>query len=279
MAITARPASFTLNAGATYYPDHLWMFTTTDYNGGAGTTVADQIGTADLTITGADWQTDGTHGPYLQFVAANSDVATYTNGASEPVFGITTGFTVGVLFRQSTSVTTEGIAFIYTSDQGDGKYGFASSSAGNISVQGHDDGGTLVARTGAGYPQLDSGNWVWTMVSFDNASAQAYLGDAATGTTDATATLNASQMDSFGLGAVLDAGPAQFLSGDIAAVAVWANTVYNTTQLSAIYNSGDPWSPIGVIASSNTGRLMMLGTDSGDFSCNVLASKLNGVLI
>jgi hypothetical protein len=64
----AKPSSFVLNSGATYYPDHLWMV-----DEGSGTTLDDEIGSWDLTLTGADWGTDPTHGPKLTFVAANSD--------------------------------------------------------------------------------------------------------------------------------------------------------------------------------------------------------------
>jgi hypothetical protein len=68
---TAKPSVYTIDTGAAHYPDHCWYF-----NEGTGSTVEDECGTGgdwDLTITGADWGTDGTHGDKLTFVAANTD--------------------------------------------------------------------------------------------------------------------------------------------------------------------------------------------------------------
>lgn len=68
-------------------------------NEGTGTTLNDEIGTWDLTITGADWGADGTHGDKLTFVASKNDYLLVTGIGSMSdtvmtwcgIFQITTG--------------------------------------------------------------------------------------------------------------------------------------------------------------------------------------------
>jgi len=72
MSVSAKPTSYSVNTGHTHCPSHLWMI-----DEGTGTSLVDKgsVGGLDMTITGADWIVDGTHGNVLDFVAANTDYA------------------------------------------------------------------------------------------------------------------------------------------------------------------------------------------------------------
>ncbi len=104
MTVAAKPATYTVNTAHTHCPDHLWMM-----DEGAGTTLTDKgkTGGKNLTLSatsgaGPDWVTDGTHGPVLDFVAANQDKATVTglSGLSGThTFGIIVNAALGTAQR------------------------------------------------------------------------------------------------------------------------------------------------------------------------------------
>lgn len=107
MPISAKPSVYTVDTAATHCPDHLWLM-----DEGSGTTLTDRgkTGGLDLAITGADWTTDATHGPVLDFVLANTD---YTQNDS--VSGLSGTHTFGVVVYASAGSVTRTIASLCNS--------------------------------------------------------------------------------------------------------------------------------------------------------------------
>lgn len=94
MTISAKPASYSVNTGHANCPDHLWLM-----DEATGTTLTDRGKTGGLNLTfagttgaGPDWTTDATHGPVLDFVAANVDRA-----GTDSVSGLTGTHVVGLV--------------------------------------------------------------------------------------------------------------------------------------------------------------------------------------
>jgi len=101
MAIAAKPVGASVNTGATYYPDNLWLL-----DEGTGTTLDDKGGgtTADMTIVGASvtWVADGTHGNILRAASGNTTSYAYADSA----LGATASILMVGLFRGNGSNPT-----------------------------------------------------------------------------------------------------------------------------------------------------------------------------
>ncbi len=104
MTIAAKPSSYTVNTGQTHCPNHLWLI-----DEASGTDLIDKGSTGgyDMTITGADWATDGTHGPVLTFVAANLDHADYSS-----VSGLSGTQVIGVVAKCTAGAGTRAFASV-----------------------------------------------------------------------------------------------------------------------------------------------------------------------
>jgi hypothetical protein len=242
MPVTAKPASYTAGA-ATLRPNHLWMF-----DEGSGTTLTDigSTGGKDLTIVGADWATDGTHGPILSFVEANSDYAHRTETASEPVMGITTGFTVALLIK-----TVEASKDMVGICDASGIDPFFMGGADITPEQRwsvRDDGAvSSTADDIVGATFNTSWHWcVWTFGT--NAQTGSYDGTlygSAALTGDVALAANQALLDRFCIGGRVSSSPA-YADIEVGAAAVWVNTILSEAQQLSLWNSGDVWTAMGI---------------------------------
>ena len=246
MPATAKPTGYTAGA-ATLRPHHLWMF-----DEGAGTSLVDKgsTGGKDLTIVGADWNVaEATHGTSLSFVEANSDYAHRTDTGSEPIMGITTSFTVAVLLK--TTEATKDMVGICDASGLDAYFMGGSDSTPEMRWSVRDDGtvntaGDIVGAT------LDT-SWHWCVWTFgNNAQTGSYDGTlygSAAMTGNVALAANQALMDRFCIGGRISSSPA-YADIEVAAAAVWVNTILDETQQLDLWNSGDVWTAMGVVVAT-----------------------------
>ncbi len=254
MAILAKPTAYVVNTGATLCPNHLWMI-----DEGSGTSLADKgkTGGKTLTIVGADWTTDGTHGQTLNFVSANSDYAHRTETGSEPVMGITTAFSIVLVFKIAAApAATQGLCGVADSGAPNVYYSGGISNAGPGRQQLQVRNTTALSNGIAGNNM--SGN-VWQVViyTFGDSTQSGSLDGAGYGNSTLAANINDPAIDMFALGVRPTSAP---LYGDIqiAAAGLYVNTELDSTQQANLYNSGDVWTAMGVTASTGQKGAMML---------------------
>jgi hypothetical protein len=238
---TAKPdcAAYSVDTGATHYPDHLWTFCE-----GSGTSLADEGSgtTYNLTITGADWATDGTHGDVLDFVSANSDYAQAT------VSGLSGAQTICAVVKISTLNTLYTVAALGDATTTDAYAYFGSGSDGDAFAQFRDSGGT---ESNATNTPIDDGSWNLVCGKFQDSTEYGTSVNGAAWELDSTVSVSTvAALDRFSVGSNETAFTNNYLNGEIAAL-WWYESDKSSAEISAIYNSGDPWSVIGFAASDS----------------------------
>ena len=239
MPVTAKPSGYTAGA-ATLRPNHLWMF-----DEGSGSTLTDKgsTGGKNLTIVGADWTTDATHGAILDFIAANFDYAHRTETGSEPVMGITTGFTVALILRvANTPAATEPMAAVSDVSVTNVFYQMGVNSTGDLIVTVRN---TTSFNNNNAPTALDDDAWHLAVATFGDSTQSCSVDGANYESGTLAANINDAAIDTFAIGSRRETGSTY---GDvkIAAAAVWINTELNTTQQTDLWNGGDVWTAMGV---------------------------------
>lgn len=232
---TAKPEPHSINSGATHYPSHLWVMAE-----GSGSTVEDEGGGGDydLTITGADWAT-GTLGSQLDFVAANSDIAKNTS-----VSGESGTQTMCVVVRSATTNTAMVNMQLAEAADSDSYARFYFGTDGDLTGQADHD--AAAAITNASDQVLDNDTWHLACARFSETAVDLSV-DGAAWEADSSGTLTGlmAALNCVSVGGECDSSPSQYMNGSIAA-AMWWEGSKSDADISAIYNSGDPWSVIGV---------------------------------
>jgi hypothetical protein len=241
MAITAKPTagSYSLNAGATHAPTHLWMM---DEN--TGTTLADKGTGSHLTLAlgattgaGPDWISDGTHGTVLDWIQANEDYAEVA------VSGLSGTHTLGVLCQISAG-TGNRFIFQFEDPAVSSKKAlvrFNGDETISASSQFADTATTNLYATSN--PSL--GTWIWVMCRFSDTDLSVSF-DGAAWETDVVSHVGlVAGLTTFTVGADRDSGPSGWMDDPIGAVAWWTSSK-SDAEIASIYNSGNIWAGMGI---------------------------------
>jgi hypothetical protein len=238
---TPKPAVFANVTSAAQYPDHCYFF-----NEGAGSTVEDECGVGgdlDLTITGADWGTDGTHGDKLSFVAANSDraVATGISGLT----AVTWCIVMHVAMDPAAAQTPIGFGDTAQNTSTETRIG----TNGNLTRRAIQNGGTAANGTGSSDVVM-AGGYNLVCGDSDDVNVAVNLNGGNRETTMHGFTGMMAALDKFTIGAENDTALTEY--ADIEVIAAWTyGSVKDNTARAAIYNGGNPWIPIGAIATGS----------------------------
>ncbi len=231
MTIAAKPPSYTVNTGATHCPNHLWMM-----DEASGTTLTDRGSTGGYNLTlsdtaagsGPEWASDGTHGPVLQFVAANGDRANYSSvsGLSgTQTLGLIVKGTAGTGARTIVSLTDPSVLNKYVS----------------MVYQGDEDLEVLSRWT-----TLETANtstdlttaWDFVALRFSDTSVDWSLNGSAFTTLAVTATGRAAGITRVSLGALDYSTPANFWDDQMCA-SMWWHGSKSDAEIASI--AADPW--------------------------------------
>lgn len=248
MALTPKPLLYSVNTGAALCPDHLYMF-----DEGAGATLTDKgkVGGKNLTITGADWATDGTHGPILDFISANLDNVAITETA--PVLGVTSGLTAAVILRVAAEpVAAQPIVGLSNSAVLNVFYAGQVGTFGNGRQQFQVRNTTSVVSSIVGNDIADD---LWHLVvwTFAANSQTGSMNGAGYGTSASAAAISAA-INKFSLGAKLNTS-SEYADVKIAGCGVWVNTILSQTDQSDLFNGGNVWTAMGVNPAAVVSRL------------------------
>jgi hypothetical protein len=238
---TAKPATPTFDTGEALFPDHCWMLTE-----GSGTSLNDACAEArgttqwDLTITGADWAVDGTHGGRLDFVAANSDRAGIT--------AITAPAVHQMCFYAKKATDPGAAQSIYT---------FGDTSADtNIGLRVGTTGLLISRVTLAGVAESDTNAFDWVANSGTNfqlicggGSDTIIYGKGATTGLESTVTTTtvAAALDKFTIGCELDNTSAQICTDMNVIFAFMYTSAKTNGQLDTVAVA-NPWPVLGIDA-------------------------------
>lgn len=283
MPISAKPASYSVNTGATWCPDLLWMCSE-----GTGTTLTNEgkgaacTGTLAAVGTGSvpSWQTDGTHGDYIDINASSTTAATDNGGkiTSSSLFGVSTACSVLVACRiPAISSAFEGALFtIADKDAGylwDAAYLYIDWVKAR--ANGYDSQATVDTAT---IGDLD-GDSTWHLIamkrqngglgiSVDGGAFQTVVPNTDGAPTNHGWPSDWGAADQLCIGAYGVTGSTQRCSSlDVIAVAGYDDVYLTDANISTIWNSGDIWSSFGV--STATKYLKMLVHPSAASETNV----------
>lgn len=240
MPVTAKPASYTAGA-ATLRPNHLWMF-----DEGSGTTLTDQgsTGGKNLTIVGADWTTDATHGPILDFIAANLDYAHLTETGSEPVMGISTGFTVALILRVlDTPAAIEPLMAVSDVSALNVYYGMSIDATGDITPAVRNT--TALVDDNVTAADLDDDVWHLAVLTIGDSTQSSSVDGAGYEAKTLAANINDAAIDTFAIGGRRTTS-SSYADVKVAAAAVWVNALLSEAQQLSLWNSGDVWTAMGI---------------------------------
>ncbi len=231
---TAKPSSFSLNSGASYYPDHLWMI-----NEGTGTTCEDLVGTWDLTITGADWGTDGTHGPILTFLSSEAN-----NRASYLSASFGGAFSWGMILDIASAPGSAQVFFSAGDAAADTNLGTGTTSAG-LPQRRTKLAGSATTGNSAGDIVADTGfSIIFGKGSDSNVSSA--LNDGAFGNSAHSSSGLVASLDQISFGCERDSSAGLFADMVLCAAWIKEGAEYSDADLDAIFNSGNPWPMLGV---------------------------------
>lgn len=199
----------------------------------------------DLTITGADWNTDASwnDAPYLTCIAANSDYA--ENVAVSAISGTTT---FGIIVKPVASTSFHFPIALADKDVERDFYNIKWSN-NQFSVETNCDscGGSLVTNTSS--ITITPGNYYLVLARVSESSVDISINGSAWSTkaNNNPAGTNAA-IDTVSLCRRGDSTPSGYFDGDIYAAFVhrgsWADP-------SLVWNSGDPWSVLGIESTDN----------------------------
>jgi hypothetical protein len=232
---TAKPTFTTFNSGATHAAASYWHV-----NEGSGTNLDDKAGSRDLTLTTPDWATDGTHGPVLNFVAANADIAAYT--------GLANGLTGTAILCAILDVPADPGSVAIMMSFGD------SAAATNAAVRVQTTG--IISATSVLATVVDSSNSSFDVVAtagmnlvclkISDSNVAVSMNGAAWHNNATTHTGLVASLDEITIGAEGDNATSNWTELT-PLVAAWMYTAdKDDAAIAAIYNSGNPWNVIGV---------------------------------
>lgn len=213
---------------------------------GSGTTLVNKGKTAGYDLTfgattgaGPDWIADGTHTVVLDFILANEDYAEAT------VSGLSGVQTIGLITKPTAGTVSRIAAGLFDNTQLD-RYGILDWKADETySVASRfDDTQSNSATTGSA-----TGGWDFWVLRFSDTTLDWSLNGSAFATNVVARTGLIAAMNRFGIGGKRTSSPANFYDDPICA-AMWWHGSKSDADISAIYNSGDPWAQLGVIAGS-----------------------------
>lgn len=227
MPIAAKPSSYTVNTGHTHCPDHLYMM-----DEGAGPTLTDQgkTGGLNLTITGADWSTDGTHGPVLDFVAANTDYA-----ETSSVSGLTGTQTIGVVAYGSAGSATRTLVSLCNSADFDQYVLMAMLADENFEVSSRYNNTQQNNNAGIDLPQ---GVWSFAAIRFSDSTVDWSLDGTAWDTLAVSHTGLLAAIDRLTIGYRNTTSPGSPYDDPMCA-AMWWKASKSDAEVASI--AADPW--------------------------------------
>ena len=232
-----KPSPFVIDSGETHYPDYLWLM-----DEASGGTVEDN-GSAvdcDLSITGADWNSDS-FGNYLTFISANSDEAINTSCTSP----ITTTSTLCSITRISTNpgdpVVVAGWFDASDADQG-----------AHITLTGNGTPSARVVQSGAGGSdvnnagaEIDDDLWHMVCVRQSDTTNDVSVDGAAWDVSTISLTGVFTGTDTISVGSRHRLATDHFLDGNVMAVFGYDGSK-TSAEISTIWGAGNPWPQIGV---------------------------------
>ncbi len=229
MPISAKPPIYTVNTGHTHCPAHLYMM-----DEEAGTTLTDRgsVGVQNMTITGADWTTDATHGPILSFVQANTDYCSYTS-----VSGLSGTITAAVIVLGQAGTSTRHLVGFGDNSQLD-RYG-------TLAYQGNEVLANLIrfdntVETFASAQALTHSDWDFVALRLSDTSIDWSLNGSAWTTNTPVASMAGlvASINTFRIGALANSTPASPFDKYMAAAMWWAGSK-SDAEIAAI--AADPW--------------------------------------
>lgn len=237
MAITAKPAGYTVDTGHAKCPDHFYAL-----DEGTGTTAADAVGSLDLTLdTAGMWNTDATYGAVLRFASASSQKA-----ISATTFAASSGLCM-VFIAKSASATNP-VANQYIGGPGSASAGIYGGVRFNTSGQVEatcDTGGATNGVFPGGSDRYD-GSWHMLAVRSNDSTGSngvtslsvdggAWSSNAGTGDQDLA------QFTRIALGCTPQSSLNGFFDGDILAAFVYVDdyATWDDTWISELYDA--PW--------------------------------------
>jgi hypothetical protein len=245
MAITAKPTGLSLKAATAYTPTHLWML-----GENSGTTASDTgSGTAiDLTLqNAAQWVTDGTHGPVLD---CNSTSTYYAGGSGTGWDGTNALLLVAIVKTDQGSPGPVAVETIVATAYNANNTNYVScrnTTTNQLAQAAMNDGTFNTVNGGTLWDQT----WRMAAVKFRAGAAQSNCAasiDGSAWTDDANTTVSyANAFNRYGIGYKPSLSSPSIFNGEVAAA--WAieggtYTDWDDAYVSALYNSGDPWSMI-----------------------------------
>lgn len=256
MPINSKPAAFTVNTGATWCPDLLYMI-----DEGSGTTLTNvgkgSANNGTLSSTGAgsapSWTTLGGQ-QALQFtrgaVAADGGLVRIAN-----LQGVTSQFTAVVLFQRANLSTVD--ALFSVADISTANIYASMQVSGAEALQAYNNYTTGATVTGS---TITVNQVEMAALKFKASEMGVSLnGGAFTTGSHNTALFPDGAWDGFSVGATADSTPTNCGSVYVVGVAIYSNAYLTDGDISTIYNSGDVWSSFGVTALASTPRLMLMG--------------------
>jgi hypothetical protein len=213
---------------------------------GAGTTLTDKgsTGSKDLTIVGADWTTDATHGPILDFIQANLDHAHRTETGSEPVMGITTACTIALICRVlDTPASAEVLAGVSDKSVDNVRYSMNIDATGDIMPAVCNT--TSLVDDNATAADLDDDVWHLAVFTFGDSTQSSSVDGAGYEAKTMAANINDAAIDVFAIGGRITTS-SDFSDVKIAAAAVWVNTELSSAEQTSLWNTGDVWTAMGL---------------------------------
>ena len=261
--IFGKPSAFTIDTLETFVPEHCWVM-----NEGTGTNLNDDCadalsGTAwDLTITGADWGTDGLHGDKLAFVQANSD---YAQSGTISLSGTHTVLLL-VKVAAPTGDLAETFGGVFDASDDDSYVSFQSTPSSGLPHGVNTLNGTFDTVNGS--VTFTDNEWRAYWIRFSDTDIDVAIDDQSYNALTVANTGLVALLDRFALGGRRDSTPSNYSDMEIMFAAVWESDVTDANRAS-IWNGGDLWANIGVDESAG-------GEGGGDPSPRD-GSYLNGV--
>lgn len=237
MAISAKPTSYSVNTGATHCPDRLYMM-----DEGSGTTLVNKGKTAGYNLTfgattgaGPDWIADGTHTMVLDFILANEDYAEAT------VSGLSGVQTIGIITKPTAGTANRTAAGLFDNTQID-RYAIMNWRSDEFYQVGSrfDDTQSNSATNGSA-----TGDWDFWVLRCSDTALDWSLNGSAFATNVVARTGMIAAMNTFALGRKSVSTPSAWYDDPICA-AMWWHGSKSDADISAIYNSGDLWTQLGV---------------------------------
>jgi hypothetical protein len=236
----AKPALFSLDTGATHYPQHLGMVLE-----GTGTNLNDEIGSWDLTLSGgATWGTDGTHGAKVILDGSNG-IAAFTGIANGLSGTITACFIVDV-------PADPGSVTIMVSL---GDSAAATNVASRVQTSGILTATSVLATVNdtvnTTFDVVAVAGWNLVCLRAKDDEVAISMNGAAWQVNGTTHTGIIASLDEITIGAEGDNSTSNWTAMEF--IAWWFYTsAKDDAAIAAIYNAGSPWSAIGVVANTQS---------------------------